>query len=563
MSIRPCTAIRPRPDGQYRPQDQDAPAGGLLQLPPNVIGRIGNFVATGNTPQEAAANGVRWSRVCVYTHVSSHESGVAQRVQQALEDDALLKMWGPLSGQLNFHGNPPPQTLAEIKAWFDDPANADRLNQIANLNLSNLGIKTIPPQITKCTQLRELDLYNNNITDVSPLKNLGQLQKLDLAQNKITDVSALQNLLQLQTLELSSNQIRDISALANLAELRELNLIQNQIIDVSALGNCTQLRCLKLSNNQITDVSALGNLVELRVLNLAQNQITDISALRNLTQLQQLFLNDNQIADVSALENLSQLQQLWLNHNQIADVSALGNLSHLNCLDLNDNRISDVSALGNLSQLSDLRLSINQITDTSALGKLSQLVMLQINKNLITDVSGLAKLKAFITIDRNSIFFMCIDKQNNTRHFNPNILDKQEEFKTYKCKSALSNFIQFMAQKNVGLEEIQQRFSELDPQDRNLIYAMVYQVSGSESTDPQWGEHHVFDSKAVFYRAVREAISAKFEGLSQNEKKMVYEQIYELAGRPETRDPIVWGKNNAFENLLRLVDAMNRVANVK
>ncbi|MBS0604624.1 MAG: hypothetical protein JSS60_06250 [Verrucomicrobia bacterium] len=222
MSINPCTAISPRPDGQYRTQSQDAAGSELLKLPPHVIGRIGNFVATGNTPLEAATNGVHWSRVCVYTHVTSHESGVTQTVQQALdahralEDEALLKIWRHVSRIIYF--NPRQRTIDEIKAWFDDPANVDHLNAITDLDLCNYGLKAIPPQITKFTQLQSLNLANNRILDVSPLKNLSQLRRLQLPNNQITDVSALANLAMLRLVNLMFNPITDFSFRENLPQ---------------------------------------------------------------------------------------------------------------------------------------------------------------------------------------------------------------------------------------------------------------------------------------------------------------------------------------------------------
>ncbi|MBS0603672.1 MAG: leucine-rich repeat domain-containing protein, partial [Verrucomicrobia bacterium] len=467
--------------------------------PPNVIGRIGNFVATGNTPLEAATNGVLWSRVCVYTHVSFHQYGQAQRVQQALENDALLKIWGRLSRQLNFNENPRPQTLAEIKAWFDDPANAEQLNAIRELNLENLGLKAIPPEITRCTQLVNLYLSNNRITDISALRQLAQLQHLYLSNNQITDIPALESLTQLGTLYLSINRITDISALRKLALLQYLSLSYNEITDISALESLTQLGTLYLSNNRISDISALGN----------------------LSGLIKLFLDNNRIADVSALGNLTQLSWLHLPHNQITDISPIGNLSQLSMLHLGNNQITDISGLANKEDLTTISIVENPL-------------LFIYEKDAERTPQDIKELKKF--------------------------LKKQDAFNSYPSESNLSKFIQFIAQPNIEHEQMEQKFAELDQQDKNLICEMVYELSGSESTDPQWREHHVFDDRAVFYYAIRRAISAKFEGLSQNEKNIVYGHIYELSGRPATQDP-KWGKRHAFENVLRLVDAMNRAAN--
>jgi hypothetical protein len=85
---------------------------------------------------------------------------------------------------------------------------------------------------------------------------------------------------------------------------------------------------------------------------------------------------------------------------------------------------------------------------------------------------------------------------------------------------------------------------------------MVYLGSSSpKTTDLKWGEHHVFDSPAIFFRAVREAGLAQFNGLTPEEKNTVYGLIYSLAGKPQTVN-LQWGEHNAQENLTRLFDAV-------
>ncbi|MBS0605133.1 MAG: leucine-rich repeat domain-containing protein [Verrucomicrobia bacterium] len=204
MPITHWTSISTKREDPYRTRDQDAAGQELLKLPPNVLGMIGNYVATGCAPEEVLTNGLLWSRVSVCTHLISHEFGVTQKIQHAqqelehgLEDDALIKMWGRLSHNINFNGNPPPATLAEIKAWFEDPAHAEGLNALTCLNLSDLQLKAIPPQITQFSQLEQLSLENNQITDISALRGLSQLQILYASNNLITDISVLWQLDQL------------------------------------------------------------------------------------------------------------------------------------------------------------------------------------------------------------------------------------------------------------------------------------------------------------------------------------------------------------------------------
>ena len=67
------------------------------------------------------------------------------------------------------------------------------------------------------TNLMELHLGINQISDLTPLKNLTKLSKLILYGNRnISDVTPLKNLTELIYLDLDANIISDVSALRNL-----------------------------------------------------------------------------------------------------------------------------------------------------------------------------------------------------------------------------------------------------------------------------------------------------------------------------------------------------------
>ena len=162
-------------------------------------------------------------------------------------------------------------------------------------------------------------------------------------------------------LDLGNNQITDVSPLCSLTNLTSLFLWDNQITDVSPLSSLTNLTELSLGNNQITDVSSLSSLTNLRLLSLGNNQITDVSPLCSLTNLTSLVLNDNQITDVSPLCSLTNLTSLVLNDNQITDVSPLSSLTNLTWLSLTNNQITDVSPLSSLTNLTELKLENNPV----------------------------------------------------------------------------------------------------------------------------------------------------------------------------------------------------------
>ena len=135
-----------------------------------------------------------------------------------------------------------------------------------------------------------LDLYENNISDISPLANLVQLQILQIYQNQISDLTPLTALTQLRNLALEDNLIHDITPLAGLKQLRTL-----------LLGNFTPYLP---NNNQISDITPLAELVNLEFLNLGYNRISNITPLAGLLNVKKVLLMGNLIQDTAPLHAL-------------------------------------------------------------------------------------------------------------------------------------------------------------------------------------------------------------------------------------------------------------------
>ena len=170
-------------------------------------------------------------------------------------------------------------------------ANGDikgyELSKIEIIECDHANI-TILNDLKYCTNLKELFLGYNNISDISVLGNLTKLENLYLIANNISDISALKNLSSLQKIELDFNNINDISVLKNLTNLTYLSLWENDISDINILENLTNLKILSLGYNNISDVSMLNKLTNLERLSLSGNNISDVSVLGNLTNLEYL-----------------------------------------------------------------------------------------------------------------------------------------------------------------------------------------------------------------------------------------------------------------------------------
>ena len=88
-----------------------------------------------------------------------------------------------------------------------------------------------------------------------PTDNLDSIKTLNLWGNNLEDISIIAEMPSLEIISLSGNNIKDIKALKNLKNLKELYLQDNNISDfnqIEYLKNCKKLEILNLSENPIS-----------------------------------------------------------------------------------------------------------------------------------------------------------------------------------------------------------------------------------------------------------------------------------------------------------------------
>ncbi len=238
------------------------------------------------------------------------------------------------------------------------------------LDLSNCGLTKLPPELSDCTWIENLNLgtiyYDEEKQEWEQSKNKGK-------RNQVVDISPLKDLVNLQTLYFSSNQVVDISPLKDLVNLQELYFHSNQVVDISPLKDLVNLQRLSFDSNQVVDISPLKDLVNLQRLWFYSNQVVDISPLKDLVNLQELSFHSNQVVDISPLKDLVNLQTLWFDSNQVVDISPLKDLVNLQELSFHSNQVVDISPLKDLVNLQTLRFDSNQVVDISPLLNLKKL----------------------------------------------------------------------------------------------------------------------------------------------------------------------------------------------
>ncbi|MEU0035519.1 leucine-rich repeat domain-containing protein [Streptomyces sp. NPDC006333] len=276
------------------------------------------------------------------------------------------------------------------------PESVGDLTQLTTLALAQNRLTSVPDSLSSLTQLTDLNLSANELTFVPDwLGNLSQLRFLYLFANELTSVpETLGNLTELTRLDLDVNRLSSLpESLGRLSKLTRLYVASNHLATFPpVLSSLTQLTGLNLSGNLLSEVpESLGDLTQLAELNLSDTALTAVpECLGNLTQLVELYLFNNRLVDVpEALGNLTRLEILRLDLNRLTSVpESLGNLASIRRLDLDNNRLISIpDSLGNLTELHTLYLYSNELTAVpESLGNLTKLSTLNLSENALTDI---------------------------------------------------------------------------------------------------------------------------------------------------------------------------------
>ena len=181
---------------------------------------------------------------------------------------------------------PDPNLRAAVRETLNlpdgTPITRDAMLQLIKLRPRNRGIENLSG-LEFAKHLRELSIWGNPITDLTPIAGLPKLELLYMWATSVSDITPVVNLTNLRNFRASYCDIADISPLANLVKLEKLSLPGNGITDITPLANLTQLRLLNLESNSIADVRPLAGLPLLKTLTIERNRITDHSPLDGLS----------------------------------------------------------------------------------------------------------------------------------------------------------------------------------------------------------------------------------------------------------------------------------------
>lgn len=248
-------------------------------------------------------------------------------------------------------------------------------------------------EIRKCQALRELDLTNRNISDISFIANFTYLEKLNLSKNPIKDLSAIKNLKKLKELDITGTKVDTLLYLEKLTGLEILTISGLPITSLNHLAGLTNLKELTCSANKIKSLEPLKNLILLEELDISLNyDIKDVVPITGLANLEKLVMNKVEIGSLEPLTPLVNLIYLDCYNAGISDLSPIKKLPKLMHLDLSHNSISDLGPLRSLRYITFLGLGSTKVSDLGPISHFQHLEYLNVAGNpQLKDLSPVPK----------------------------------------------------------------------------------------------------------------------------------------------------------------------------
>jgi hypothetical protein len=340
---------------------------------------------------------------------------------------------------------------------------------------------------------------------------------------------------------------------ANADEIRKF------LIDPANNTALTQIMQLDLDNLnlKVVPLELINRLSGLLELILSNNQLSSVPNFANLQNLRGLWLNNNRLSSVPDFARLQNLRRLLLSNNQLSSVPDFANLPNLQRLHLSNNQLSSVPDFANLPNLQRLHLSNNRLSSVPDFARLQNLRRLLLSNNQLSSVPDFANLPNLQELWLDDNMLMSIPDQILQKFLNNVAIQLFIHQLQYPCQSSLGMLYQAIMKKQSPQEQIS-IFDSLKSQDKNIIFEMVWEKAGKPNTDDplQWGRNHTFDDMHRFGLATQKAIITKLERLSKEQQNQLYAEIYNLAGKPPTDDS-QWGELHAREHLPRLADGLS------
>lgn len=223
----------------------------------------------------------------------------------------------------------------------------------------------------------EAEAISEHLMDLS---NIGRIvdgsgfayRALRCVEKHIGPLKAIEGYPHLQTVDLSNNFIKDVAPLKALQYILKLNLSTNQIVSLKSWDSeegvfFPNLIDLDLSSNALTSLPAL-QMKALRTANFARNDIASSQDFKGHERLESLDLSFNRLGSLNSIAGLPVLTKLDVSSNVLATINGLASVPVLEALRLGGNKLTDLAgSWQELGSLRSLNISGNAVADVKYL----------------------------------------------------------------------------------------------------------------------------------------------------------------------------------------------------
>lgn len=381
-------------------------------------------------------------------------------------------------------------------------ANTELIGKLTNLDSLTLHTIDVLKEIdfiSNLTKLTNLDLSDNLIHDIPPLKNLENLRYVNLLENPI-NTKFPENADTLKTLKdrhVSVN-IVETNSTTNI-EFKDENfkktLINNSSADLNkdneiSIDEMQRLYSINISGqNKITSIEEIQYATNLSSLNI-YTDIEDISPISKLTTVKYVYIRDTAINsfDIFKNMNLSTLDIRCGNYSSksVFDLAGIENLQSIKSLSLST-RVKNVEHLKQLEYLNNLTINETifdendeQWTKEQVVSFLNELNIEKVHLNL--NQSMTINLGKFVVGSKATVKFTEIDDFMKALYTSGNALYSEEtEWKNYNGLEV-----------DIANKQIEISTDKLGP---NRAYAYVSGPTISANINFTWSNYLTGDTK--------------------------------------------------------------------
>lgn len=237
--------------------------------------------------------------------------------------------------------------------------------QQSGLFEQNGGISSLE-DIRALPNLTELSVYNQNISDLEPLRGT-KIARLGLAHNPITSLAPLRGNGNIQYLNISCLPLDGLGDVSTLSGLRELNLSDMQVNSVEILTSLP-LRRIQLYGVSLRNVWELSRMTELETVELQNLDQEGVNALAMLQHLTSLTVTHPMGLPLKALEPLNLLEKLYFYGGETTvPTEGTVRLPHLRSLDMANGQFPDFRWLADMPELREVYFLNAQVSSLDGL----------------------------------------------------------------------------------------------------------------------------------------------------------------------------------------------------